>query len=71
MWIIGVIIVFVIMFLLGGAITAEAEDNSPGGINNPNGKWIDVFKKPKLHQIVIWVIGFMTLVWLAYMYFTK
>ena len=67
--IIGVVIVLFAMIANG--YMAEVEDNSPGGFNNPDGKWIDVIKKPKPHQIIIWLLGLCTILWLIYMYITR
>jgi len=70
----GLIILGVIVLLLAMIATsfmAEVEDNSPGSFNNPNGKWLDVIKKPKPHQIIIWLLGLCTIIWLIYIYITK
>jgi hypothetical protein len=67
---IGIAVVIVVVILLNGFI-AEVEDDSPGGFNNPDGKWIDVIKKPKLHQIIIWAIGALVIAWLIFMFITK
>ena len=67
---IGIIFVLILAMLLNGFI-AEVEDNSPGGFNNPDGNWIDVFKKPKLHQVIIWIVTVLVLLSLFLMYITK
>lgn len=67
---IGIAVVIVIAILLNGFI-ANVEDESPGGFNNPDGKWIDRLKKPKLHQIIVWAIGALVIAWLILMYTTK
>ena len=56
MEILAIIAIVLLAVFLNGLIT-EAEDNSPGGFNNPDGKWIDSFKKPTKIQIFIWLLG--------------
>lgn len=70
MELVGVIAVIAIAVLLNGLI-ARVEDDSPGGINNPDGSWLETFRKPRLHQIVIWALGFSVAGWLIYMFATK
>lgn len=67
---IGIAVVIVLVILLNGFITG-VEDESPGGFNNPDGKWIDILKKPKSHQIIIWAIGALVVTWLTFMYISK
>lgn len=67
---IGIAVVIVLAILLNGFIT-NIEDNSPGGFNNPDGKWIDTLKSPRLYQIIIWAIGALVIAWLAFMLITK
>ena len=67
---IGIAVVIVLAILLNGFI-ASVEDESPGGFNNPDGKWIDTLRKPKPHQIIIWATGALVIGWLIFMYITK
>lgn len=67
---IGIAAVIVVAILLNGFIAA-VEDDSPEGFNNPDGKWLDVISKPKLHQIIIWIIGALVIAWLIFMFITK
>lgn len=67
---IGIIIVIILAILLNG-FTAEVKDNSPRGYNDPNRKWIDVFKNPKLHQVIIWIVTILVLLSLILMYIVK
>jgi hypothetical protein len=66
----GIAVVIVVVMLLNGFI-AGVEDDSPGGFNNPDGKWMDTLKEPKLHQIIIWAIGALVIAWLIFMFITK
>ncbi len=70
MELVGVIAVIAIAVLLNGLI-AKVEDDSPGGSNNPDGNWPETFRKPKIHQIVIWALGLSVAAWLIYMFATK
>jgi hypothetical protein len=64
-WIIfGVIVVLLSMLAIG--FIADVEDNSPGGFNNPEGKWLDSIKKPKPHQVIIWLLGLCVTIWIIY-----
>jgi hypothetical protein len=64
---IGIAVVVVLVILINGFI-ANIEDSSPGGFNNPDSKWIDTLRKPKPHQIIIWVLGALVIAWLMFMY---
>ena len=69
-WIIfGVVVVLVAMIANG--FIANVEDNSPGGFNNPKGKWLNVIRKPKRHQVIIWLLGLCVIIWLIYLFITK
>ncbi|POP50992.1 hypothetical protein [Zhongshania marina] len=62
-----VIVVAVVAILVNGAI-ANVEDSSPGGFDNPDGKWSDAIRHPKRHQVIIWCLGGLTIAWLVYMW---
>ncbi len=49
-WLIAAIMIGFLAILANGLIV-QVEDNSPGGLNNPDGKWIDVLKSPKPHRV--------------------
>ncbi|WP_435106745.1 hypothetical protein [Arhodomonas sp. AD133] len=66
----GVAGVIVIAVLVNGLI-AKVEDESPGGIENPNGRWREVCSKPKAYQVVIWFFGVLVVFWLLYLWATK
>jgi len=57
-------VVLLAMFING--VIAEVEDNSPGGFNNPDGKWIDSFKNPTKLQLFVWSLGVLTVGVLIY-----
>jgi hypothetical protein len=69
-WIIFGVIVVLLAILANGFI-AKVEDNSPGGFNNPDGKWLNVIRQPKTHQVIIWLLGFCAIIWLIYLFITK
>jgi len=69
MELIGIIIVILVAVFLNGTI-AKIEDSSPGGFNNPNGKWSDAIRHPKRVQVAIWIaggltVGLLILLWLT------
>lgn len=63
MEVIGIVVILILTILLNGVI-AEVEDNSPRGMNNPDGKWIDTIKSPTKVQLAVWLSGTLTLIWL-------
>ncbi len=60
-WVIVLMTLVFIAFMVLIAILPAIEDDSPGGFNNPDGKWIDHFKNPKPYQVVLWFIGVLIL----------
>ncbi len=67
MEIVGIIIVVLAAMFLNGII-AEIEDSSPGGFNNPDGKWTDVIKHPKRIQMAVWIAGALTVGFLLFLF---
>jgi hypothetical protein len=66
MEILGIAIIVLVAFLINGAIS-KVEDDSPGGFENPDGKWIDSIRNPTKTQVVVWCSGLITVGWLIYM----
>ena len=69
MEILGIIVIILLAMFINGLI-AEVEDSSPGGFNNPDGKWIDTFKNPTRLQLLVWFLGFLTIGILIYAAFS-
>jgi len=70
MELVGIVIVVLVAVFLNGII-AEIEDNSPGGFNNPDGKWIDFIKHPSRVQVAIWIAGALTIGFLIFLLFAS
>jgi hypothetical protein len=70
MEILGLAIIGLVAFLINGAI-AKTEDDSPGGFENPDGKWIDLIRNPTKIQVLVWCCGLISVGWLIYIWFAR
>ena len=70
MEIVGIIVVVLAAIFLNGII-GDIEDSSPGGFNNPDGKWSDTIKHPTRIQLAIWIAGALAVGFLLLLFFSS
>jgi len=70
MELVGVIAVIVLAVFVNGLV-AKVEDDSPGGLNNADGKWGETLRKPTFLQRIVWASGVLVTLWLIMMWATR